>query len=1059
MSLRLVLAVLWGLSLVFASACSAQTGRLQREDAQGFARISILFDEMPAAKLETKGGVVRIVFDRPVRLLPDRLSAMIPNYISAARLDPDQRTVRLALTGLHKVQLTPLADRFLLDVLPETWRGLPPPPPQDLLDALAERLRVAEQAVKAKTREAPALPFDVMRVSDRGMRLLMSIGPAVPARFERQGDLVRLVLSAPYKLDLPAMRASSPLSVLDIAGETSAAETRITFLLQPGEVARAQREPDGFVLEIGVPQRVAMRETPRMRPADMDERIAAAAAAQSSNQRVRKIQTVRGNNHLRIDLPFETELPIAAYRLGDRFFVLLGRNLTDAPDLSLVGEGFRAQFDADRAQDLSILTFIMPRQEPVRLMARDGFWSVAIGATGVVGGKNLALRRDPEGQVFFDIAASRIVQHLDQQTGVRRLVALAAAPTMLVAVRNEYPQFAVEASAHGLVVTPFGEGIALEKEAPTRLALSRKGGLLLSSSNAQEVGLFDTGAKAVVDLARWERDQNHAGLGPVRARLDTASVTNGIKRALARIDLARLYAAQELYIEALGPFRVALEDEPALRGEADLLLEQAIYAALARRCDLAEAALNLPTLRGRPQTVLWSAYCSAQRGQNVVALMQYRAAMAALPQHPDLIRWALSMSLIDVAMTEREYELAQRLVNDLGALQVDPHRAAQLELRRARLSEELGDTTRAMSHYEPLLSAPDPVIAMAARVAHAELILRTGLGPVSEARAELERVAISWHGDATAARALSVLARHYAQKREWRSALTTARRALERHPDDPAIGALEDDMKARFEELMSVDQTELQPAQIVALFFDFREFAPAGARGDAIVQRLAHRLITLDLLDEAAQLLRFQIENRLQGIARAQAAEILAGVEIARNEPQAALRVLDETRFSDLSPDLVRRRLLLQAKALSATKRPHVALDLISGEVGDDILLLRASIAWDNELWPLAGEALETALGENWRDDVPLSDDERALVLRAALAYLRAQDELSLDRLRGKYLAQMSASPDARIFAGLSSAGRLSPLVRTQTPIDSQMMQGFLNEMRKRSEITKAGPG
>lgn len=1059
MSLRLVFAVFWGLSLAFASASYAQTGRLQREEAEGFARVSILFDDMPSAKLEAKGGVVRIVFDRPVRLLPDRLSAMIPNYVSAARLDPDQRTVRLALTGLHKVQLTPLADRFLLDVLPETWRGLAPPPPQDLLDALAERLRAAEQAVKAKAREAPALPFDVMRMSDRGMRLLLSIGPAVPARLERQGDLVRLVLSAPYKIDLPALRASAPLSVLDIVGENLASETRITFLLQPGEPARAQREPDGFALEIGVPQRVVTRDTPRMRPADADERMAAAAATQQSNQRVRKIQTVRGNNGLRIDLPFETEMPLAAYRLGDRLFVFLGRNFSEVPDLSSVGEGIRAQFDSDRAQDVSILTFTLPRQEPVRLMVRDGFWSVAIGASGVIGQKGLALRRDQEGQVFFDLAAARVIQHVDAATGIRRIVALAPAPATGVAVRNEYPQFAVEASSHGLVITPFGEGITLDKDAPTRLSLHRKGGLLLSPSTAQEAGLFDAGAKAVIDVARWERDENHGGLGPIRARLDTASVTNSVKRALARIDLARLYAAQEMYIEALGPYRVALEDEPALRGEADLLLEQAIYSAMARRCDVAEAALNLPALRGRPQTLLWSAYCSAQRGQNVVALMQYRATMAALPQHPDPLRWALSMSLIDVAMAEREYELAQRIVNDLGPMQVDPHRAAHLELRRARLSEELGDTTRAMSHYEPLLSAPDPVIAMAARVANAELILRTGMGSVTEARAELERVAISWHGDGTAARALSVLARHYAQKREWRSALTTARRALERHPDDPAIGALEDDMKARFEELMSGDTPDLQPAQVVALFFDFREFAPAGARGDAIVQRLAHQLITLDLLDEAAQLLRFQVEQRLQGIARAQVAETLACVEIARNESQAALRVLDETRFSELPPDLARRRLLLQAQALSATKRPHVALDLISGETGSDILLLRASIAWDNELWPVAGEALETALGDNWRDDVPLSDQERALVLRAALAYLRAQDELSLDRLRGKYLAKMSASPDAKTFAGLSSAGRLSPLIRTQTPIDSQMMQGFLNEMRKRSEIAKAGPG
>jgi tetratricopeptide (TPR) repeat protein len=762
---------------------------------------------------------------------------------------------------------------------------------------------------------------------------------------------------------------------------------------------------------------------------------------------------------LRIDLPYETDIPLAAYRQGERFFVFLARRLSEAPDLSGVGEGVKVNVDTDREQDITVFSFILPRREPVRIVQRDGLWAIAIGATGAPATKTLSLKRDQDGQAVFDLVAVRFVTHVDPVTGVRRLVALSPAPITPVPLRQEFPQFAVEATAHGLVVTPFGEGLSFDRDGPTRVVLHRKGGLLLSNSQVQEGGVFDATAKPVIDTARWQRDEALAGLGSLRVRLDVAAATSGVKRALARIDLARLYAAQEMYIEALGPFRNALEDEPALRGEADLLLEQAIYAAMARRCEQAEPVLMLPSLRGRAQTLLWSAYCAAHRGQNVIALMQYRAALPALPQHPDPLYWALSLSLIDVAFAEREYELAQRIINDLAQGQNDPHKAMHLELRRARLAEELGDTTRALAHYEPLLVATDAFVQAAARVAHAELILRTGLGAVAEARAEIERVAISWHGDSIAARALGAMARHYAAAREWRAAFGAARRALERHPDDPVIGALEDDLKARFEELMNSEGGGVSPAQLVALFFDFREFAPAGERGDTIVLKLAHRLIGLDLLDEAGQLLRFQIGSRLQGVARASAAETLAGVDIARQDPQAALRVLDDTRFSDLPADLVRRRLLLQAKALSATKRPHVALDLISGETGPDVQALRADIAWENELWPLAGETIESMLGEVWQGDSPLSAEERALVLRAALAYLRAHDELSLDRLRGKYLAKMSASPDARTFAGLSRAGRLSPLIRTQTPIDAQMMQGFLDEMRKRSATTpKAGP-
>lgn len=1054
MFLRLSLRCLCLCFGLMATALSAQTGQLQREDVQGFARISILFDEMPGARLDAKGSVVRIVFDRPVKLLPDRLASLVPTYVSAARLDPDQRTMRLALTGLHKVQLIPLADRFLLDVLPETWVGLPPPPPQDMLDALAARLRAAEDAVKAKGREPPLLSFEAVRLSDSSMKFLFALGPAVPARFDRQGDRVNLSLGAPFKLDLPAMRAAAPFSVLDIRGETTAKDTHLVFVLAPQEGVTAQREPEGYSLEIGRVVRPARQALHQRRPADFDDRLADAAAMPFSLQ-TKRIQSVRGNERLRIDFPFAIDKPVAAYHLGSHLYFILGVALPETPDLSAIGDGIKARVEIDRAQDITIFSLTLPRPEPVRLLQRDGQWSLTLGALGSVSTRLLALRRDADGQALFDLAASRFVYHTDPETGVRRLIALAQGPVLPSLTRYEYPQFAIEAAAHGLVITPFGEGLSLDRDGATRVVLQRKGGLLLSHPHRQDANLFDAGAKPVIDLARWERDAGQAGLGALRVRLDQASATSGLKRALARIDLARLYAAQGLYIESLGPFRIALEDEPSLRGESDLLLEQAIYAAMARRCDVAETLLSLPSLRGRGQTLLWSAYCAATRNQNVVALMHYRAALSVLPHHPLPLRWALSLSLIDVALIEREYELAQRIVNDLSALSLEPHEAAQLEWRRARIAEELGDMTRAMAHYEPLLHVADPLISVAARVAQAELVLRSGLGPVEEARAEIERIAVSWHGDTIAARALTTMARHYASQGDWRSAFIAARRALERYADDHAIGALEEDMKTRFEDVMASDKAGLSPAQLVALFFDFREFAPSGERGDDLVLRLVHRLIALDLLDEAAQLLRFQIDYRLHGVARAAAAETLGSVEIARNDPQAALRILDETRFSDMPDDLARRRLLLQAKALSATLRPHVALDLISEETGPDIVALRADIAWENGLWLLAGETLEAALGDVWRQDAPLSDGERANVLRASLAYLRAQDELSLDRLRTKFLSKMSASPDAQTFAGLSSAGRLSPLLRTQTPIDAQMMQGFLNEMRKRSAAMK----
>jgi len=44
----------------------------------------------------------------------------------------------------------------------------------------------------------------------------------------------------------------------------------------------------------------------------------------------------------------------------------------------------------------------------------------------------------------------------------------------------------------------------------------------------------------------------------------------------------------------------------------------------------------------------------------------------------------------------------------------------------------------------------------------------------------------------------------------------------------------------------------------------------------------------------------------------------------------------------------------------------------------------------------------------------PLNDEERAQVMRAAVAYSLGNDQTALDHLREHYAAKMNASPDAR---------------------------------------------
>ncbi|WP_164041032.1 hypothetical protein, partial [Serratia marcescens] len=74
---------------------------------------------------------------------------------------------------------------------------------------------------------------------------------------------------------------------------------------------------------------------------------------------------------------------------------------------------------------------------------------------------------------------------------------------------------------------------------------------------------------------------------------------------------------------------------------------------------------------------------------------------------------------------------------------------------------------------------------------------------------------------------------------------------------------------------------------------------------------LADRLASIDLLDQASELLQYQIEHRLEGSARAHVASRLAMIYLTNRKPDRALAALRATRIADLAGELRQQRLLL----------------------------------------------------------------------------------------------------------------------------------------------------
>jgi hypothetical protein len=142
---------------------------------------------------------------------------------------------------------------------------------------------------------------------------------------------------------------------------------------------------------------------------------------------------------------------------------------------------------------------------------------------------------------------------------------------------------------------------------------------------------------------------------------------------------------------------------------------------------------------------------------------------------------------------------------------------------------------------------------------------------------ELETLTAVWRGDETEVEALQVLARLYTEERRYRDSFYVMRSAMAARPDWEMTRRIQEGAAATFEALFLAGKGDALPAvDALALFYDFRELTPIGRRGDEMIRRLADRLASVDLLDQAADLLQYQVDHRLQGAARAQVATRLA---------------------------------------------------------------------------------------------------------------------------------------------------------------------------------------
>lgn len=764
------------------------------------------------------------------------------------------------------------------------------------------------------------------------------------------------------------------------------------------------------------------------------------------------------SDDFRLTFAFANPTPAAVFRRSDSIWLVFDTDQPiDASAIKREGTWIVADVTPIDLPKGRALRIRLNRPQLATMTGDERNWTLILADKAQAPPKQLIATRnltDPSrASVSISLAKTgQLHRFNDPDAGDLLLVMTAGGPARGFMKQQNFVEFSLLESIHGVVVEQKSDDLTAGISSDT-LTLSRPGGLTLSTAMTSPERATSI-VRPVFDIAEWRAYQN-AEFIPTRDKLLTAAaLATGPARMPAHIDLARFYLARGMYVEAKGILDLALAEVKPGDDDAASLTVHAVASTLSGRSERALADLANPAVAVNIDSQLWKALALSRLRKWPEAREKFKNVEFAITALPVDLQRIVIAEAFRASLEVRDYPGAAVRSNDLEVLGAGPELAASVAVLRGRLAQALGRDQDALAAYAAATGSADRQSASEAKVR--EVGLRQKREEISDddALRDLETVAATWRGDSIETQTQAMLSKLYSAKGRYPETFAAVRRANELEPNSEAARKMQDEASVLFEQIYNgAKGDELAPVEALAMFYEFRDLTPIGRRGDEMIRRLADRLVAVDLLDQASELLQYQIDHRLEGSARAQVASRLAMVYLMNRKPERAIGALRSTRIADLAGEIRQQRLLLEARAQTDIGRHDLALDIITNVGGREAIRLRSDIYWASRRWRESAEQIELLYGDRWRDFQPLSPTEKSDVIRAAIGYALADDAVGLARFREKYNPKMDGESDRAAFDLASKPAKANSadfarIAKMAASIDT--LDGFLRDMRIR---------
>ncbi len=521
---------------------------------------------------------------------------------------------------------------------------------------------------------------------------------------------------------------------------------------------------------------------------------------------------------------------------------------------------------------------------------------------------------------------------------------------------RQYAEFRLLGTPQGIAIEPRADWLTVQRES-NGIAITGARALAHSADTpGDKKSVSDRPAlnspTRLIDFDAWRRGSDDDYWDNLDKLLYDLSLAPSDARNAARWSLAKFYLAHHMAADALGVLGLMAKSDVRLEEDKQFRAVRGVANIFMGRYADALEDLSYPRLDAEPDAALWRAVAEAKLGKNEAALDHYHQGLDVITHYGEIDRARFQLAAATAAMGVGDVDTMNTETSVLDGMKLPVSMEAQAKYLEGRMYELQNDATSALDAYAKAIDMHYRPVAAKAEFRQIEVEAKEGKIKPKEEIDKLDALRFKWRGGPLEFDVLHKLGQRYVDEGDYRHGLEILRQAVTYFPDSDATRAITQEMNQIFRKLfLDGGADKMAPVAAVALYYDFQELTPIGSDGDEMVRKLSDRLVKVDLLDRAEQLLEHQVNYRLKGAAQAQVAARLARVYLLDRKPEKAVKIIEDTRQVLLPPQIGHIRLMLEAKGLADMKKYDEAEGTLEGINGRPADLVRADIYWDSQQW------------------------------------------------------------------------------------------------------------